>query len=256
MATTAREGDSISAEPPVAKPSRFRGDSPLKVYLIRCRNRRDPVFYSEDAAPLGNTTGHRPRGVLERWTRGVRSAVLRARRRAGPRTTRALGWLMRRPNPDEALLHALRGANSIELIHPEQMSADRARRLWFNYLKHRQRQQLGAAAWDLLLVAVTAPMLIMPGPGVLAFWFLYRALVHLLAMFGAFRARSRHLPLACQGSAVLDLAVAPGDDVELAHIGAQCDVKGLATYLRHLEKWSANPAKRNPHTVAQGQPSR
>ena len=148
---------------------------------------------------------------------------------------------MQRPNPDEPLLRALSGAASIELFHPELMSANQAQRLWFKYLRHRQRQQLGAVAWDLFLVAVTAPMLIMPGPGVLAFWFLYRAMVHLLAMVGTLRARSRRLPVSCQGVEALDLPVAPGDDVELAHISEHCGIQGLETYLRRLEKRTQSP---------------
>jgi hypothetical protein len=217
----------------------------LKVYLVRRRDRRHPAFYSEDPEVVRDLDGEHadrpPRGRLERWARAVKAAGLRARRRAGPRTTRVLDWLMRKPNPDEGLLRALRSASAVELVHPASMSPDRARRLWHNYLRHRRRQQLGTASWDFLMAAITAPMLVTPGPGVLAFWFLYRVLNHLLAMAGTFRGLSRRTALAFTPCDALDHPVAPGDTAAIARIAADCDVKALESYLRRLEKRTATP---------------
>jgi hypothetical protein len=222
----------------------------VKVHLIRRRDRRHPAFYSEDPEVVRDldpdAADRPPRGRIERWARQVKAAVLRTRHRAGPRTARLMDWLMRRPNPDEALLRGLRSASAVELVHPASMSPDRARRLWVNYLRHRRRQQLGAASWDILMVAITAPMLITPGPGVLAFWFLYRVLNHLLAMFGTFRGLSRRTALGFAPCAALDCPVAPGDAAPLARIAAECDLKALTTYLRRLEKRTATPDPAEP----------
>jgi hypothetical protein len=86
---------------------------------------------------------------------------------------------------EQRLLWNLRSETAVRLFHPDDMSSpaaiDETRRLvGVDRDKHRRW-----AVIDGLLIVVSAPFALLPGPNVLAYYFIFRTVGHVLSMRGA-----------------------------------------------------------------------
>ncbi|MEO8481411.1 MAG: hypothetical protein ABI634_04325 [Acidobacteriota bacterium] len=86
---------------------------------------------------------------------------------------------------EQRLLWNLRGQTEVELLHPDdmpsQVAVDETRRLvGADRDKHRRW-----AVIDGLLILISAPFALLPGPNVLAYYFIFRTVGHVLSMRGA-----------------------------------------------------------------------
>lgn len=217
----------------------------MNVYLFYIVGKRRPVFHAEhpeDTTPR-DARGRPVRSRLERWWRGLLATLKRTVRRGGPRLQRLWGWLNRRPPPDEPLLKRLRDARQVTIYHPTTLEAHEARRLWRRYLARRWRSHLVTLAWDLALSPLIALLMVVPGPNVIGYWFVYRIATHLLAMRGVLWARLGWTPFAFHPEAALDRPLLLHDGRQVARVAAQLSLDDLDDFLRRLVAYRRGPGE-------------
>ncbi len=183
----------------------------MRVYTILLAGKAHPVFYSEIPVELErgqvDEQGRPVRGRAERWLRCLRASLYKAVRRSGPRVKRVWNWLNRRPPPDESLLRVLRRASTLEVVHPSALGERSTRQEWKRYLRKRWREHLITFAWDLLILPLVGLLMVVPGPNVIGYWFVYRILSHLLAMRGVARVRLGWVPTTFTATGELDVSL-------------------------------------------------
>jgi hypothetical protein len=220
----------------------------VDVYLIHVEGRRRPVFYAE--IPPGWTAisrdnhGRPVRPWAERQLRRLQALVRQASRRAGPRTSKIWAWLARRKPQDESLLQVLRRAEQIRLFYPARLSESQARTAWHHYLSLRWGEHLSVLLWDLAFSPLIALLMILPGPNVIGYWFVFRILTHLLAWRGVTRVRGRRFPTDYLPCETLDRTVPPdGIGPAINQLSEQLGLRHLGLYVRRLTtRNAATPA--------------
>jgi hypothetical protein len=120
---------------------------------------------------------------------------------------RSWDWLHSLAHPDEAMLARLRSARRIDLHHPAAQSGTDVRAIWRDYLARQWRRHL---FW-MILNAVIAPFMvilaILPGPNLIGYWFAYRAVHHMLVLWGIRRVRRDKIPTELSPVMALDLPI-------------------------------------------------
>ena len=223
----------------------------MKVVLLQRVRSRDPIFYAEGpalvVAEIAVARGQ-ARTKLERIARGAKTAIWRGGRRAGPLGRRVLGWLKQKPGPEEALLRSLRTAKSIELFHPSSLDTETVRHMWMHFLGRGQKHHLLAALGHLALAGVTTPLMFLPGPNVVSYWFLFRATIHALALLGSRRAQGGRFQTTLVPVPALDEALPETgmDPTLIDRVSAACGVEKLRVFLRRME--SCNPSRKPERT--------
>jgi hypothetical protein len=209
----------------------------VKIFMLRTDGVR-PVFYVEPGEGVHEAgPGRGVRGWLARKSRALHEALERSESWGGRQLRRGWAWLHQRIAPDETLLRGLRKAEGLTLHHPATLTEAEARAAWEAYLAGRRRHHL---LW-LAVNGVASPFSVLlaplPGPNVLGYWFVYRAVCHALAVLGIRRAGGGRL--ATSPSPALDTPLGPGDDEAVARVAASHDLTGLADYLKRVPKTRA-----------------
>ncbi len=210
----------------------------MNVYLFDQGNPSLPWLYSEDPLVVVSevSAGRRQaRSRLERLARALKAAWWRTHRRVGPRLQRVLDGL-NRPAPDGPLLRSLRRAERIRLHHPARLSAEGAQLLWHREIARRQRREIFATVGNLLLAALAVPLMVLPGPNVVGYWFLWRATLHGLAVFGTWRVRSRRIPVETIPLDALNEPLDRHDEAQVVRMAAACGLRHLSATLRRQEQ--------------------
>jgi hypothetical protein len=86
---------------------------------------------------------------------------------------------------EQRLLWRLRRESAVELIYPAVLSEERAREIARGCLKSDLDRRRLWCAIDTLVALLCAPLTIIPGPNLPAYYFVFRAVGHFLAMRGA-----------------------------------------------------------------------
>jgi hypothetical protein len=181
----------------------------LKVFLLDLGTGPAPagrVFYSETheedegcEPPPGGVRGWFERQLhhfKDRWqdSQGIAS-----------RTGRKIWhWLHRRTHPDEVLLGRLRAARAIEVHHPSSMTAHEAAAAWSAFLARGRRRHWLWLAANVLATPVSILLAPLPGPNLIGYWFVYRALHHGLILVGLGRARRGRVTTTFHPAGALD----------------------------------------------------
>jgi Mitochondrial K+-H+ exchange-related len=209
----------------------------VKVYLLPLAD-DEALFYSEgpeaaaadeaeaEAAPRGGV-----RGWAEQRYKSLQGVLNESERGVGLRVRRIWEWLQQRTAPDEPLLRSLRGAKAVVLVHPASLTEDAARERWEDYLASRGRRHLFWLIINAIISPLTLLLAPLPGPNLIGYWFVYRAVCHLLARLGSKRARSSEVATAFVASTELDAAFAAADHERIAQVEASFGLQGLAAYL-------------------------
>jgi hypothetical protein len=172
-------------------------------------------LYSEppdDAAPgTGDGAWHRLVGRLqERWRQAAHTA--HAPRGAGAppgRLARGRDWLVRRMAEsiaEQRTLWSLRGVTSASLVHPSDLSAASAAAVRERLLAHGRRHHGRWLLVNVAGVAVTAILVLLPGPNLIGYYFAFRVVGHYLAWRGAGQALDRTSWRARPEAALTELA--------------------------------------------------
>ena len=107
--------------------------------------------------------------------------------KVGPYTKlqdRAFGWLAQRI-AEQRLLWNLRRHTSAVVVHPQDMPCDQVMTLLRRILQHDYERHRLWLVIDALGLLASAPVAIVPGPNVLAYYFAFRVVGHWLSMRGA-----------------------------------------------------------------------
>jgi hypothetical protein len=130
---------------------------------------------------------------------------------------RCWDWLHSWSHPDEWMLSQLRSAKVIELHHPACRTDDEVLAIWQDYVSKQTNRH---AVW-LAINGVAAPFsvifAILPGPNVIGYWFLYRAIHHLLVVWGTIRVRRGGVPIKLHPHDALDMPVEYDDAGKTTH---------------------------------------
>ncbi len=214
----------------------------LKVYLLHLDQTRT-IFYSEEpergAAEESDATVPPPgdaRGWVEHKFQSLQTKLNESEQGIGLRMRRVWEWLHRRTSPEEVLLRRLRNVSSVELFHPATLTAERAREMWSDYLARRQRYHRIWLTANLLTTPVTLLLAPIPGPNIIGYWFLYRAICHVLALLGIQRVRAGGdlSTMIFHASAALDEPLAGSHAEHIARIAANFGLTGLEDYLTRV----------------------
>lgn len=215
----------------------------LKVFVLNTGANASAVrrvFYSESLEGEGERAPVRYRGLRgwaeaklgrlkERWQHSQGGAA---------RLTRgAWDWLQRRTHPDETLLARLRGAESIEVLHPPSMSGDEVATAWSGFLAASRRRHWPWFLVDVVVAPLTVVLAPLPGPNLIGYWFAYRAVHHGLILTGLSRVRKGNVATRFQPAEALEIPVS-ADSTHVEALG--CDPEALGGY---LERQGVRPVR-------------
>ena len=83
------------------------------------------------------------------------------------------------------MLARLRSARKIELYHPTSRAGDEIRAIWRGYLSQQWWRHLLWFSFNGVVSVPTIVILwILPGPNLIGYWFAYRAIHHVLVLWG------------------------------------------------------------------------
>src|SRR5688572_3781332 len=137
----------------------------------RLRRRFSLLLKAAERRQHGETDGDEPKG----W--------------AGRAQDWMLTWIVERI-AEQRLLWNLRRQTSAVLAHPEDMTFEQVLRLVRGKLQHDFERHLRWLVVDTLLFIASGVLALVPGPNVLAYYFLFRVVGHWLSMRGALQGLS------------------------------------------------------------------
>jgi hypothetical protein len=127
-------------------------------------------------------------------------------------------WLHSWSHPDEWMLSQLRSAKMIELHHPASRNDDDVLAIWREYVSRQRTRHVVWLAVNGVVAPFTVLLAILPGPNVIGYWFLYRAIHHLLVVWGTVRVYSGAVPTELHPRDALDLPVERDDEGKTRHL--------------------------------------
>ena len=164
----------------------------VNVYLLNVEPPAGrPVFYAEASENDGETPPRR--GGLRGWAEGVYHKV-KAGWMHSPGLIARLGrqsWelVRERMHPDEMLLTQLRSARSIAVHYPASTDCEEVSAVWSRFLAVARRRHWAWLFGNALVCPLTVFLIPLPGPNLVGYWFVYRAVHHWLILSGLARVR-------------------------------------------------------------------
>src|SRR4249920_2602835 len=210
----------------------------MDVYLVPVALNRHELYCEHvDLEPAPDDPSP-TRTIREKITATYRNALREGEEaRRNPGSVRR--WLTSRlaeAVAEQRLLWRLRRESAAELIYPAPLSETRAREVTRGCLRSDLDRRRLWCVIDTLLALLCAPFTLIPGPNLPAYYFVFRAVGHFLAMRGAQHGLSRiawtyraSAPLASMYAAVALDADARAAEVE--HVGAQLGLSDLALFV-------------------------
>jgi hypothetical protein len=218
----------------------------MDVYLVPVALNRHELYCEHvDLEPAPDDPSP-TRTIREKITAIYRRALREgeeARRNPGsaphPHRGRVRRWVTSRlaeAVAEQRLLWRLRRESAAELIYPAPLSETRAREVTRGCLRSDLDRRRLWCVIDTLLALLCAPFTLIPGPNLPAYYFVFRAVGHFLAMRGAQHGLSKitwtyraSAPLASMYAAVVLDADARAAEVE--HVGAELGLSDLALFV-------------------------
>lgn len=227
----------------------------MKVYLLSLDGERC-VFYSEgpevDAGAESAAAEPRRglRGWVERKFRSLQLILTESEQGIGLRVRRVWEWLQKRTAPDEPMLRGLRGATAVALHHPPAYTEEEARRLWREYLKSRRGRHTFWAIANALTAPLTLVFTPLPGPNVIGYWVVYRAVCHWLARLGARNACGGQVTTEYHSTGALDGAFGEDDHERIASLTTSFGLHGLEAFVKRIAATRARARRKTPLPVS------
>jgi len=225
----------------------------VKIYLLSLADGRW-VFYSEGLETVAESESAVARRGLRGWAerkyKSLQVILNESEKGVGLRMRRTWEWLQKRTAPDEPALRALRSVRAIELYYPPTLTEEETRSLWTDYLKSRQGRHtfwFGVNAFISPLTVLLAPL---PGPNLIGYWFVYRAVCHWLARLGARQSRSEQATTAFLSTAALASSFGVTDDERIAGLASEFGLSGLDAYLKRMRAGRGNQRRKTPLAVS------
>jgi hypothetical protein len=96
---------------------------------------------------------------------------------------------------------------------------------------------------NILILPLSVLLAPLPGPNIIGYWFLYRAVCHVLALLGIRKARAGTAPETFCADASLDVALdGPGGEVT-ARIASTHGLSGFVDFLNRTSPSTSEPAE-------------
>jgi hypothetical protein len=198
----------------------------VKIYLLLLDHERFFFYADVSTEPRAQhespESGAAPRSGLRGWlhARWEKLAALWQHGESGAIVwvRRAWEWLHTLAHPDEAMLARLRGARTIDLHYPATRSSIEVREIWREYLSYQWwRHVLWLAVNGAVAPPAIAILWILPGPNLIGYWFLYRAIHHALVLWGIRRVMRNQVPTELVPVSALDVPIERDGSGQPAH---------------------------------------
>lgn len=209
----------------------------MTVYLVPARQGRYELYSEAAETPEAQTT---PDGRIRRWLHSAneqwQALVAQARRRDG--VGRFARWRDRivcalaESIAEQRTLWALRGIDRATLHIPVTLDPADARQRLMHDLAHARRHHLRWLIVDTIFMVLSAALAIVPGPNVLAYYFIFRCVGHLQSWRGARQGMDRMTWTFTRDAALTELQAL----VDVPRSARSSQVKAIAERLelRHL----------------------
>ena len=170
---------------------------------------------------------------------------------------RVWDWLHTLVRPDEAMLARLRSVRRINLHHPAARSEVDVRANWQSYLTRQWRRHLFWLGFNAVVAPVSVILAILPGPNLIGYWFAYRAVHHVIVVWGITRVRRNLVPTELHSLKSLDLPIEHDGEGKARHAAVDGPGEGLD---EHVAWWRGSFFKmtrggRASATVTPGEPA-
>ena len=129
--------------------------------------------------------------------------------------------------PDEHLLRQLRHVQSLAIDHPARITPAEVNSLWSNLMTRRFRTHRNWMLVDATLAVPAVLLALLPGPNLVGYWLVYRAMVHLLALLGARSGRT--IAVKFVPHVELDLCVTSEDVERITQLAEHLEIPGFET---------------------------
>jgi hypothetical protein len=120
---------------------------------------------------------------------------------------RSWDWLHSLAHPDEAMLARLRSTRRIDLHHPAAQRGSDVCVIWQDYLTRQWRRHLFWMSLNGVIAPFTVIFALLPGPNLIGYWFAYRAIHHVLILWGITRVQRNRVPTELHALDALDLPI-------------------------------------------------
>ena len=197
----------------------------MKIYLLQIDRERF-FFYSDESESShdeseGDDPGSPPRQGLcgwlhERYAR-FKSAWHHADSGAMLWLHRCWDWLHSLARPDEAMLARLRSARRIDLFYPATRTRSDVSAAWRDYLNQQWKRHLLWLSINGVIAPFSMLFAVLPGPNLIGYWFAYRAIHHLLVIWGIRRVWRGTITTTLHPMADLDRPLEPDGEGKLRH---------------------------------------
>ncbi len=167
----------------------------MDVFLVPVAVDRHELYFEHEHADPETGRDAPARSIRQRLTDTFRRAVKEGEeaRRRGPdahhlpkgRVRRWITTRLAEAVAEQRLLWHLRTADDAELFYPDDVPELRARDLSRHALQADLQKHRRWCAIDTALTILCAPLTIVPGPNLPAYYFIFRAVGHFLSMRGA-----------------------------------------------------------------------
>ncbi len=145
---------------------------------------------------------------------------------------------------EQRLLWHLRGQTTIRLVHPDDLSPADARAASRRLLLADRDKHWRWGVVDGLLVLAAAPVALLPGPNLLAYYFIFRTVGHVLSLRGASHGLSHAAwtPVASAPLTALRAALTLDPEGRAARVGEIAGTLGLARLAPFVLRVADRPA--------------
>ena len=224
--------------------------SPMDVFVIPVGRDRYEL-YCEQPLEVDTGSGGPPQGFIARWRERFLEMLRAAEEGRGEQrpSDEAKGWLGRVQDrlmswvveriAEQRLLWNLRGQSAVVAVHPDDVSFDDVlmhikRALQRDFERHRNWLVV-----DVLGLLVSAALTLIPGPNLLAYYFLFRVGGHFFSIRGARQGQYR---IAWTGRScpplreLRDVATLPGPvrDQRIRDVASRLRLRHLATFFERV----------------------
>ena len=208
--------------------------------LLMLRSRHEGELFHADRTQLEELddpvrASRRPWFV--RKLHDLRGELDRVEREGAGRSARVVRFLTRMISLDEVMLRKLRHATHLTIHHPARIQGEQVKQQWTEFLNRRFRK----SAWSLVIYLVLCPLSLiampLPGPNLLGYWFVYRAICHLLILIGIRRAGGLTANVATRPSHWLDEPIEQMDEAVVNRVSEEYHAPHLHEFIqRHVQR--------------------
>lgn len=225
----------------------------MKIYLLSLEDGRC-VFYSEGPEVIADAEPVEPRGGIRGWAERKQKSLLailnESEKGVGLRMRRIWEGLQKRIAPDEPMLRSLRVVRALKIYHPQTFTEEETHALWKEYLKSRQGRHTFWFVMNALVSPLTLLLAPLPGPNLIGYWFVYRAICHLLARLGTRNVRKESVSTEYLSNSALDGSFGATDDERIASLALSFGLQGLNAFIMRSMKKQVKTRRKTPLAVS------